>query len=353
MSEPAHKLPLPSQDFPELTPQPRGAPTLLPLKRVNTLWTLWHDFVKSHNPISKATEAHYLTIGRRFLKFMRGRDLSAQTVMEWGSYLRNHKFKQTDIRPSKMLSPQRINQINRRIRPFLRWLYRLGFAPEYLEELLPELVEPSPPPGKIITEEEYERLKAYMADKPRWQILLWLCILGYRTGMSLKDCVYLKRKQVHLSETSHSFIDIYRHKTRRLGEKALCQIPVVVGTDLHEWLVRLSKVENYKRKDGMEYVHVHQDAPAYFEHPTRRIDARVRYLFSGAENGPALCPGRTFKNFRNTLCSNLVNSGAQLALICKITGHNNVKTLLRYLNVDREALSDTMLKAYQYGETKG
>lgn len=319
------------------------------LKRANTLWNLWHEFVASHGPISPRTEAHYRYIGRRFIKFMRGKDLSAQAIMEWSVYLRTNAMPQRSG-PAKgrpiFLSPTRINQINCRIRPFLRFLHRLGFIQTPLWELAPAIQEPERPPGKIITEEEYEKLKAHMAGKDSCVTLLWLCVLAYRTGMSLIDCCYLRWKDVTLNEDGPSFIDIYRRKTRRLGEKALCQIPVVPGTDLHQWLLRLRKVENYKRFDGIQD-YVNQDAPGYYENTMWAARKDVKRVFQKVG-----IYDRSFKNFRNSLCSNLVNSGAQLALICKITGHNNVKTLLRYLNADRDALEDAMLKAYQYGETK-
>lgn len=339
-------------NFQELAVLPKEPlPPPLPLKRASTLPNLWEDFVKTRGRMSRASVDYYYYIGKRFLKFMRAKDLTPQTIMSWCYFLRTEKMPRKHpggkVRYT-LLSPHRVNQINTRVKGFLKFLYKLNYINLPLWEFIQTLTEPERKPGLIITEQEYENIKAYMTGKERWQILLWLCIVAYRTGMSMIDCCHLRWKDVALNENGPSFIDIYRRKTQRLGEKALCQIPVVPGTDLHQWLLRLRKVENYKRADGIDDF-VNQDAPGYYNNCMKRPDSDVRRIF----NEYGLAPGRTFRNFRNSLCSNLVNSGAQLALVCMITGHNNVKTLLQYLNVDREALEDAMLKAYQHAEAKG
>lgn len=310
-----------------------------PTKKALTIWNLWHMFVALKGQLAPLTAYDYGYFGREFCNFMRDRELAPDAMAAWMFHLQQKKRKD-----GQKIGPRQINKINARIRSFLKFIADMGYLQKPLWRLLPNQPTYEPKSPQIITEEEYIRLKEYMAGRERWQVILWLCILGYRTGMSIKDCCYLRRSQVHLSDDGPCFIDVIRHKMKRTGEKALCTIPVVPGSDLHEWMVNLSKVENYKRVDGIND-YVHQDAPGLYENRMCGARQDIRRVFDRVG-----LRGKSFRNFRNSMCSNLVNSGGQLALIMKITGHQNAKTLLGYLKVDRLALENVMLKAQQYAE---
>jgi site-specific recombinase XerD len=100
---------------------------------------------------------------------------------------------------------------------------------------------------------------------------------------------------------------------------------------------------NYVRHDGIRDF-VHQDAPGLHQCKFASIYRDFRNIFQRAGITPTL----TFKHLRNTFCSNLVNSNTNLALVCKMTGHQNVTTLLRYLKPDWQSLQDGLARAFHH-----
>lgn len=329
-----------SMSFKKLQLLPPQELTPPPLKAALTIWNLWHMFVAMKGAMEPSTAIKYASYGRDFCNFTRDRNLDAACMSAWMLHLQRRTWK------GKKVANNHINDINSRIKSFLKFLFDMKYINTPLWRLLVWQIPEPPKKAQVITEEEFNRIKAWCAGKERWQAVLWVCILGYRTGMSKKDCCLLRRCHVRLSEDGPCYIDIVRHKLKRMGEKAACTIPVIPGTDIHQWLVNLSKVENYKRHDGIND-YVHQDAAALYESRTARrygIGSDIRYVFDKV----GIPKEKSFRHFRNSMCSNLVNSGGQLALIMKITGHSNAKTLLGYLNVDRSALEEVMLKAQQY-----
>ena len=318
--------------LPELAPAP--------LKRAATLSNLWGTFVASKNPARNTLE-ELRYIGRRFLNYFRETELTVQSMMDWTSYIRTIR-----TREGKPLSPQRVHKIHCVVRTFLKFIKKLGFIKHDLWEFieLPKLPDPKMP--EIVTAEEYQALKDFLVNAERWQWALWLMILGYRTGMSCCDCCHLRWEQVFLNDEGESYMDVPRLKLIRFGEKAVCRIPIVPGSDLHEWLLKLKQVKNYTRADGLNYVH--QDCPGLYSYcgSSSYMSRALKRLFRHA----GIPKSKSFASFRRTFISNLVNSGMDYALVCKITGHTNMKTLLRYLRPDRKALQDGVMKAQQYAE---
>lgn len=311
-----------------LPPEPRPR-----LQRISSLEDLWNVYVGLKGNLSLSTRRHYAFVCRKFVKFMEGRKLDHRAIVDWALSLRGES-----------LEPATIVFINTKIVGFLRFLKKMRYIHDDLAEVMPK----NPPiPHKepaMFTEEEYEKIKAYCTGRNWCQVHLWLIILGYRTGMSLVDACHLRWCNVHLNDNGPSYIDISRIKIARLGTKAMCQIPIIPFTDVHQWLIHLKKQEhlNYKRHDGITDF-VHQDAPGFYTCTHQRIQQDFKNIFLRAG-----VTGKTFKNLRNSFCSNLVNSGTQIALVCKMTGHNNVQMLLRYLKADRRALQDGLAKSYQY-----
>jgi integrase len=319
---------------------PALMPSVAPMKKAATLSNLWGLWIESRGPLAPNTINLYRYIAKRFLHYFREKEVTPENMLAWCKYLRS--LKNVKGLP---LSEARIKEINAPIRGFLRFIKKLGFIKHDLWEFveLPKLPDPKMP--ELFTEEEYQKIKDFLTPIEKWQWLLWLCILGYRTGMTLIDCCHLRWEQVFLNDEGESYMDVPRAKMRRWGEKAVCRIPIVPGTDLHEWLLKLKKVENYKRFDGLNYVH--QDCPGIYSNTMFEIHGEFRAAFNRVG-----IRTKSFATFRRTFLSNLVNSGMHYALICKISGHTNMKTLLRYLRPDRKALQDGVMKAQQYAESK-
>lgn len=310
------------------------------LKKIMSLRDLWTIYVKlKGNDLAPYTYIEYASVGKMFCTFMENRRLEPMAIVEFAQSLID----------KGTIGNNRINTYLSRVRGFLRFLKNTNYIGTDLWLSLPNLPKQPTATPQIFTDEDYETIKTYCKDKGHFQPHLWLLILAYRTGMSKVDCCYLRWRDVHLNENGPSFIDIYRIKTKRLGQKALCQIPIIPFTDVHEWLINLKKVEhlNYKRHDGITDF-VHQDCPGLYECRFQRIDQDFRNIFLRA----GIDSKKTFRHMRNTFCSNLINSGTQIALICKMTGHSNVATLLRYLKPDRRALQDGLSKAFQYAASE-
>ena len=284
------------------------------LKRELSLEKLWELFVGLKGEISKSRQGEYNRVKATLLPYLRRHGFSPASIVRLQPIF---KAGISNNSANKMLSITR---------SFMRFLHTMRYTGEDLSNVVISLKPDPIKNAEVFTDEEYSRIQAYCLNKPHFQPHLWLITLAYRTGMSLIDCCYLRWKDVKLNENSASFIEIRRKKNARFGDSIICRIPIIPGTDVHEWLKKLKSVEhlNYKRADGITD-YVHQDCPGLYE-----------------------CRFQTIGNLRNTFCSNLVNSGAQTALIMNMTGHTNVKTLLRYLKVDIAEMQNQLDKAFNY-----
>lgn len=326
----------------QVLPPDKNPPKLKRIMSMRDLWDVWVGMKGEH---AAYTKQDYRSIGNDFCTFMEGRELEPMSMVE---YLRHLQARPNGKHGKAYTGNNKINTITLRVRGFLKFLHKMEYTRKDLSDALPPLPKEACADAEIFTDEDYAKIKAYCKDREWTQPHLWLIILAYRTGMSMIDCCYLRWRDVHMNEDGPSFIDIHRIKTKRLGAKALCQIPIIPFTDLHDWLLKLKKLEhlNYKRFDGIADF-VHQDCPGLYECTFQRLRHDFKLIFQKA----GIDKKKTFRHLRNTFCSNLVNSGAQLALICKMTGHNNVQTLLRYLKADRESMEDGLHKAFQFAES--
>lgn len=351
-----------NEEPPQITDTPVLEPTfevLAPepgpkLRHALTLSNLWHVWIGLRGGAPNTVEQRQF-VAKRFCKFFGHQSdrsihhkLTPQGMVEWMQALQKYRIPtENPTRKPRPLSAARINKINTIVRAFLRWMRKMKYVGDDLADCIPTLMQPGPKPSVIFTEEEYETLKAYCAGRPHYQTHLWLMILGYRTGMSLIDCCHLRWRDVHLHDNEPSYIEITRIKIQRFGTKARCQIPIVPFSDIHLWLLNLRNAPQWKRFDGItDYVHNETEALYHCTFGRLRQDFKTICRQAGVD------PAKTFKCFRNSLCSNLVNSGMQLAMVCQVTGHNSVQTLLRYLHPDRRALQDSMAKAQQYSAQK-
>lgn len=327
----------------EIVPAP-VQPALRHAITLSNLWNVWIGLKSTHRPKTIKT---YRMVAAKFCAFFEskeyggeGHKLSPEGMVEWMQHLQSHRTQQRIPRP---VGPGHINKINTISKAFLRWMRQMNYVSQDLASCIPTLMTAAPKESVIITEEDYEKVKKYCAGRDNWQPHLWLIILGYRTGMSLVDCCHLRWKDIHLDDDGPSYIDIYRIKTERLGEKAKCQIPIVPYSDLHLWLLNLKNVIPWKRADGIAD-YVHQETPGLYKSTFATVAQDFKTIFRQA----GVDDKKTFKCLRNSLCSNLVNSGMQIANVCKITGHQSVEMLLRYLKPDRRVLQDGMAAAQQY-----
>lgn len=312
-------------------------------RRLATLRNLWEVYVRLKGELMPRTRRELNLFGDMFCSFMDGKDFSPDTMTEWVIHLQGREIKSFKHGPRK-ISPNRVNDVNHSIRSFIRWLKTMGYITNDVSSCIPSLRGNAVKEAQAFTEEEYQKIKAYGSRKQHFVTHTWLCILAYRTGMSLIDCCYLRWRDVHMELNGPCYIKIHRIKSMRWAIKGACHIPIIPGTDIYKWLIWLREnTVRYKRHDGIDDF-VHQDAPGLYECTFASISMDFKNLFRQA----GVVGDKTFRHFRNSFCSNLVNSDVQIGLICQMTGHRNVKTLLRYLKPDNQALQDGLQKAFQF-----
>jgi site-specific recombinase XerD len=297
------------------------------------LFDLWKVHLKVSGIRKEHTTREYLYYGKTFCTWMGGRPLDADTLIKWMEYCQSGAMRLPTV-----------NRMNTRVRSFLKFLHNCEYVRSDMSGILFKQKEAGPGPVLTFSEAEVEQMKQFVAKSTRFMPHLWLALLSYRTGMRLKDCCYLRKRDIHLDLDGPSYITIYPFKTLRHGDGGKCIIPLIPGTDVWQWLRRLWDAPRYKRADGIDD-YIHQDATGLYEWKGRdsiRLDMNVMIMRSG------LGTERTFKHFRASFASNLINSGANVALICKMTGHTNVRTLLKYLKPDLESLQAGLAKAFQY-----
>lgn len=301
------------------------------IRKDTNLKDLWDLHIRLKGDIALNSRRRYDVIGRSFCGFMDGKTLNVQTILEWCLYSQTLGH-----------NPRNTNANSVYIRTFLRWLKTIKYTDLELAYLIKTLASEALPEPQIFSEDEYERVKRFCTARPQYQPHLWLFILGYRTGMTLIDCCHLRWGQVHMEYNGPSYIEYTRIKIRRHGAKVT--VPVVPFSDVHDWLVMLKEQEhlNYKRHDGITDF-VHQDCPGLYFFTKWRLGMQFTYIFQKCG-----ITGKSFKNLRNTFCSNLVNSGVSSPLVCQMTGHSGLKMLLRYLKPDKRALQDGLITAYKY-----
>lgn len=302
---------------------------------------LWARFVLNRGPLALNSLTGYDAVGRKVFRFFKDGRIDEDSVDQFHIW-----------RVHEGTGVSRYNHDVTRIRSFLLWLYEMGFVPRDYRNLLPMQKMPTRPDPPLWSDEEYETVKDYCKDRAWAQLPLWLWILAYRTGMEMKDCCHLRWCDVELNIDGPSFIDVYRIKLHMHGDKARCLIPVIPGTDIHEWLLKLKTVNKFDRprEDGItDYVHI--DAPSSYS-DNRFHDELFDDFHTIWEQTGVRKKGRTFRHLRHTFCSNLINSGAQFSLICRMTGHQNMSTLLRYLKPDRRSLQENLAKAFEYSASQ-
>jgi len=314
-----------------------------PLRKITTLKTLWDSHVALKGELAPNTIKYLEPIGRHLCSFFESREISPQALTEWALSYQEGGLNKKD--PKKPASA-RYNRVIVTVRGFFGWLHQMEYTRGNYGLVLKFMAGGNPKESLIITEEEFERMKKYASNKPHLQSYLWFCILSYRTGLSLVDCCHLRWCDVHIDNNGPSYIRIRRIKTRRLGPKSVCHIPLLPGTDVWQWLMMLKAAPRYKFANGPSDF-VTQDGPGLYMCKFSRIDNVMKSFFerSGVR-------GRSFRHFRNTFCSNLVNSDCQIALVCKMTGHSNVQTLLNYLRPDLRSMQDGLSKAFQFAQNE-
>lgn len=181
------------------------------------------------------------------------------------------------------------------------------------------------PPKREITLAQYTTLRdAFTYPHGRWYV-----ILAWHTGLSFKDCCFLKWSQV-------SFYDMMITQPRaKTGRYA--RIPILHGSELHrELLARWKYREVTMASPG--YVR-DLDMETYVEpvrkgrgdhHANDHFNRLAKRLFPEIQ--------LSFHCFRVSFCSRLANSNVNPSVAMSMTGHKDLVSFSRYIRPDDESL---------------
>lgn len=322
------------------------------IDRYDDYFQIWRSQFKER--IAPSTETHYTAFAKAWCPFANGKNLTPALMIDWHLHLSQHQSSFRAKRHGRFIpiSVDRVIKMHTILKKFLGWLKLVGVITHDPSVALPQLKEAPRQARKLYLHDEYLKIIRWASGRDRVEPLLFLCILGYETGMSLKDCCYLHWDEVVMREDGPSYISKPRSKlASRLGAKAVFTVPMIPGGHLWVWMKRLEsrRDRNYQRKDGKEFVH--QELPGLYEQVKPRI-AKVlrRDLLWPALGGPEGLKDRTFRHFRNSFCSRLINAGVDSLLVSKMTGHTNLAQLSEYVLPNLRAMQDALLKAQRWAE---
>ena len=314
------------------------------VERYDDYWRIWRTQHKDR--LAKSTEKHYSICGRQWCSFANGKSLNPGLMVEWHIHVSNLR----STLASKLTGPltvqaEQIIKFHGILRKFLRWLKLMGLIQHDPSLALPSITKPKPGPPKLWLHHEYRKIVDYASEKGWLQPLLFLVVLGYNTGMGTHECCYLKWDEVVMQENGPCYIQKARSKLGfRMGQRAFFTVPIIPGGEL--W-VMMKKLEA-RRRPGAIYVHDDLQNMYISTYPEIMHNLKGKLLIPAL--GAEVVHGRSFRNFRNSFCSRLINAGVDSTLVAKMTGHSDLGQLARYVMPNLRAMSDALVKAMRWAE---
>lgn len=302
----------------------------------------WRAWRKQTRNCTDRSEQLYEKIGRLWIAFANGKNIGPKLMLEWMARI-------SSIRNPKSIdgiSKVRISKYRSRTAAYLKWLRLMGAIQIDPGDCMPKVRNEPPAPKQVYTHAEYLKMVAYAEENPAFMMHQWLAILGYHTGLSLVDCCNLRWDQVELPDDGPCFVRKIRTKlVRRYGSRATATIPILVGSELWVWFKRLQRKRQLNiepaQEDHITFVHEEAaDTLAWsFKGPSEEMARFIR-----AALGRDGSKDRTFRHFRNTFASRLINAGIDSVLVAKMTGHLSVNQLVTYVVPDQAAMQQAILK---------
>lgn len=309
------------------------------LQRVTASWP--DQRVEDYQPYMKLWRSQFndgAMTAKRYAGFCKvwcnlanGQRLDPVLILKWNELMRNGRNGTTIMRWNMML------------RAFLNWLRDIGIIQMNPSVALARLPQTPPRHTGVFSHAEYTKIVAYGTENPdQFAVATWLVVLSYHTGLSLVDCCDLRWDEVHIDPNGPCYIARIRQKMKmRSGKKALCTIPIVVGGELWNWIIRLEK--QYRGNNP----YVHPEAPLLYADKSVEPKRRFQKLFARALTWRGV-KGRTFRSLRNTFCSRLLNAGVDSALVAKMTGHSNLSQLLTYATPDIRTMQAAVTRGLKH-----
>lgn len=299
------------------------------LGRANTLCNRIQEWLDIHHKgLLKATLSRRKDIMDEFEIFVGSRNIDRELLLEWNEH-----------QEKKGLKASTINLKGRVIALFLNWCE----ANEFIERsparfIVRHKVQANPLP-QIYTEEEYELLKEASKGTDNY----FFVVIGYRTGMSPVDMCHLRWSCINMEQL---WIKTARIKMARHGPSAIFHMPILANSDLHLLLQEYKEAHTIRfNNSNDDYVHPELAGVYAFNRK------KIRYDYQRLLNKVGI-KGKTMKNLRNTFISNLANSEVNLALACKMSGHNDPSIFAAYVRPDMDSMRNALQKAFQWASNK-
>lgn len=247
-------------------------------------------------------------------------------------------IKWNESQDKRQLAPATINSKTVSIRQFLRWCGECGYMEDPpINAVTMRRIVQGPLPA-IFTEDEYDRIKEASKGTHHY----FMTVVARNTGMSLIDVCHLRWVCVDLD---HLTILTNRIKTAWRGIN-LCHIPILANSDLHLMLQELQAQRVIKfGNENDDWVN--QDLRGCYLYSGHQVKMSYRRMLNKLG-----IRGKSFKNWRNTFISMLANSGMNLALACKVTGHKDPKIFADYIKPDMDAIHTGVQSAFQWAAGK-
>lgn len=263
----------------------------------------------------------------QFELFIRRRAITKNILLEYGDFLDGKGYHASTIN-------KRIMSVTR----FFRWCEEMDYIQQSPHKVLKyrPVIRDQPLPS-IYTEDEYERIKE--ATKGTWKY--YITVFGYRTGMSLVDICYLRWACVNMDE-----LYIMTNRIKMISrDPSVFVVPVLAQSDLHLVLMEQYDARGKYKNERDQYVNPEACGEYGFAQVRLSEDYGKVLRKLGITN-------KTFKNFRNTFISNVANSGMNLALATKMTGHKDPSIFASYVRPDVEAMKTGLQAAFQWAADK-
>lgn len=226
-----------------------------------------------------------------------------------------------DSRLRRSTSAERWSQLCR----FLSWMERTGVIETSPHHAIRNKTrDATDVRGRAMTHEEYLRLREVTTG--HWAD--WIILLAWNTGMSLYDCCDLRWGNVDMDRC---FIHIRRRKT---GAESI--IPFGPSEEIGIAL----KERRPPNPSPDDFVCHHAGIRLSDELASDRVRCLLDHMFKRAG-----LEGVTMHSMRRSYITMLANSGMNIALASKISGHMNPAVFASYVRPDPDALRQSVTEA--------
>jgi integrase len=270
-------------------------------------------------------------LAEKVTEFLMERKMDEHNTMNWGLGVFREKLllSMDDIHTNsadifelivglkEKYKPSSVNHIANSIKSFFNWMEERGYTEGNMLSKFPRGLIAIPKRDAVLfTEQNYSD----MLDKSEgteWNLLIKI---GWNTGMRIGDCARLMWESVILEERT---IALKPSKTSEFETK----VEIPMSNELYEALL-----EKNGLRDGNKFVMGRLAIISMVGNGN--ISRHFKYFLDGAG---LYKKGKTFHAFRRTAISRwLSHPNADIITVKHLSGHKNMKSLLRYIHPSLE-----------------